>query len=289
VATIAGLHGVISRARFAEVKEKPTDQLDAYECVLQVGAYYRDNMVPTSHAKVRESLERAVKFDPGYAQAWAWLCSIYLDEYRFDFNPRPDPLGRALDAARRAIASDPTSQRAHQALAAVYFYRHELDGFFAETEHAIALNPNNVRVLGALGEKLHQVGDERGIALVRRAMALDPFHPTVFYFTIAGDHFARGEYEEALAAARKLDIPGFYHTQIYLAAIYAELGRHSEARFAAEELLRIYPDFTTQKWTEEMRRTNYPDDSIRRWVAALRKAGLPEQAVECEEESSHVA
>ena len=44
VGTIAGhRYGVISRARFAEVKEKPTDSLDAYECVLQAAAYYRDN------------------------------------------------------------------------------------------------------------------------------------------------------------------------------------------------------------------------------------------------------
>ena len=44
VGTIAGSFGVISRARFAEVKEKPTDSLDAYECVLQAAAYYRDTL-----------------------------------------------------------------------------------------------------------------------------------------------------------------------------------------------------------------------------------------------------
>jgi hypothetical protein len=72
-----------------------------------------------------------------------------------------------------------------------------------------------------------------------------------------------------------MNLPDFFWTQIYLAAIYAELGRDSEARSAVEELLRIWPSFTTEKQIEEHRKWNYPDDSIRRWVAALRKAGLP--------------
>jgi hypothetical protein len=47
------------------------------------------------------------------------LTFIYLDEHRFNYNPKPNPLDRALDAARRAVDSDPVSQRAHHALAEV--------------------------------------------------------------------------------------------------------------------------------------------------------------------------
>ena len=117
----------------------------------------------------------------------------------------------------------------------------------------------------SLGISLHYAGDERGIALVRKAMKLDPFHPTWFYFPIAHYHFDRGEYEEALAAATKdrysrllLDL------RSYLAAIYAELGRQSEARSAVEELLRLYPGSNTETLIEELRKYNYPEDSIRR-------------------------
>ena len=103
-----------------------------------------------------------------------------------------------------------------------------------------------------------------------------PFHPSWFHFPIADYHFQRGEYEEALSAARKIDLPGYIRTHIVLAGIYAELERQSEARSALEDLLRLYPGFTVEKLIEERRRWNYPDDSIRLWVAALRKAGLPE-------------
>jgi tetratricopeptide (TPR) repeat protein len=276
VATVGSVYGVISRARFAEVKKRPTDHLDAYDCVAQVGAYYRSNYDAGKHAEIRDALERAVQADPAYADAWAYLSIVYLDEYRANYNPRPDPLDRALHAARQAVASDPTSQSAHYALANVYFSLHELDAFFAEAERAIELNPNNGGVLGGLGSRLYDAGDDQGIVLVRRAMKLDPFHPWWLRFPIADHHFQRGDYKEALATVRKIDMPGHLWTPVYLAGIYAELGREREAQSAVEEILRLYPGFTTEAMVKELRKWNRPDDVISRWTAALRKAGLPE-------------
>jgi adenylate cyclase len=278
VATIAGAFGVISRARFAEAKETPTDKLDAYESVLQVATYYRANYVASEHARLRDTLERTLESDSGYADAWAWLCHMYLDEYRMNFNPRPDPLDRALEAARRAVALDPTSQLAHEALAQTHFHRHELDAFFAEVERALALNPNDAMILAALGRSLCNAGDGRGITLVKKAIALDPFHPTWFHRPIAAYHFQRGEYEEALAATRKIDVPDNFWTQVYLAAIYAELGRQVEAQSALRELLRVYPGVNCGILIEEFRKANVSDARVCPWLEALRKAGLPEGA-----------
>jgi tetratricopeptide (TPR) repeat protein len=174
------------------------------------------------------------------------------------------------------VALNPSSQFARQLLSSVSFFRHELDAFFAEAERALALNPNDASSLAVIGRDLHYAGDKRGIELVRKAIALDPFHPTWFHFPIANYHFGRGEYEEALKAARKAAVPGVFQTQIYLAAIYAELGRQGEAQSALEELLRLYPGFTTEKLIEERQKWNESEDMLNRWVAALRKAGLPE-------------
>ncbi len=275
--TIASNYGVISRARLAETKGKPTDSLDAYECVLRVGAYYRDNYIAPEHVKVRACLERAVESDPDYADAWAWLAEIYLDEHRFNYNPRPDPLDRALEAARRAVDADPAHQDAHAALANAYFYRHELDGFLAEAERAIALNPNNAFVLASLGERFNHVGDPRGILLVNKAVKLDPFHPTWFNFPIAQYHLDNGEYEEALAAARKINIPGYFWPQIVLAAIYGKLGRENEGGAAVEELIRVYPGFTVAQFFVEARKWNLTADTTANYADGLRKSGLPEE------------
>ena len=156
------------------------------------------------------------------------------------------------------------------------FHRHELEAFSAEAEQAIALNSNNAEVLAGVGHLLNEMGDERGIAFVRKAMKLDPFLPPIYNFSIALYHFERGEYEKALAVAHKVDIPGNIFPQIYLAAIYAELGRQSEAQSAVEELQKLSPGFNIESLIEERRKWNPTDDSIRRWAAALRKAGLPD-------------
>ena len=276
VGTIGGPQGVISQTQFAEVKDKPTENLDAYECVLRVAAFYRGNLAAPEHARLREALERALESDPGYADAWAGLCMLYLDEHRFSLNPRPHPLDRALNAAQRAVNADPASQPARVSLAQVYFYRHDLDGCFAEAEHAISLNPNNAVALQALGSHLYLAGKEGGLDLVRKATKLDPFHPRMWHSPIISYHFHRGEYEKALAAARKVNLPDVALLQLYLAAIYAELGRQREAQAAVEGILKLDPGATTAKAVEEARKLNAPEERITRWAAALRKAGLPE-------------
>ena len=139
--------------------------------------------------------------------------------------------------------------------------------------------PTTLAAWAGLGNLLHYAGDERGIAFVRKAMKLDPFHPTWFHFAIASDHhFERGEYEEALAAARKIDHPrplldsdlsGWRSTRSWVGT--------SEAQSALEELLRLYPGFTIEKLIEEWRKWNLPDDSIRplgRSIAQGRAAGV---------------
>ena len=107
-------------------------------------------------------------------------------------------------------------------------------------------------------------------------MALDPSHATWFPFPIANFHFGRGEYEEALATAQKIDVPGDFWRPVFLAAIYAELDRPSEADSAVQELAGLFPGFNTETLIEEWQKWRRSEDSIRHWVSALRKAGLPE-------------
>jgi tetratricopeptide (TPR) repeat protein len=115
-----------------------------------------------------------------------------------------------------------------------------------------------------------------GIPLFRKAIALDPFHPTWFNFPDARYHFDRKEYKEALAAVQKVDLPGHFWLPVFLAAIYAELGRQSDAQAALEELRKLYPGFAIENLIDEARKWNATDDKIRNLVKALRKAGLAE-------------
>jgi TolB-like protein/tetratricopeptide (TPR) repeat protein len=277
VATIADQFGVISRATFEQARARPTDSLDAYDCVLHAHEYYR-SISPERHLKVRACLERAVELDPDYVDAWALLAYTYVDEHRQQFNPRPGSLDRALKTAQRAVSLDHTSQLAHDALAVTHFFRHELDLFFAEAERTIALNPNNAVVVGQLGLLMSYAGWwDRGVALVRKAMALSPNYPTWYHFSLGKNHYRKGEYKEALTEFQKINMPDYFFNWVVLAYGYAQTGRMAEAQTAIHELRRLYPGFTMETFRDEYRKWNFEQHYIGLAGEGLRKAGLTEQ------------
>ncbi len=272
-ATIADERGILWEANAAASREKPTDNLDAYECWLRLVAY-NDARTPDLHLEVRNCAERSVETDPNYARAWIVLAYAYLDESRFGLNPRPGSLERALEAARRAVQLDGNDALAHLVLALIYFHQHDLDRFRTEGERAIALNPNNSTVLAAIGTFLSYTGKiERGSAMVKKAAALNPNHPGWYYFPLSFTEYENENYDMALECALKINLPGLFWNHVFLAAAYGQLGRTAEGRATIDKLLEIYPDFAENAW-EEYRKFNMSDELIRRHLDGLRKAGL---------------
>jgi hypothetical protein len=81
--------------------------------------------------------------------------NMYLLEYTFQLNPRPDPpLDRALHAAERAVTADPADQAAHAVLTIIHYHRREFERSMTEAEQALALNPNNTPILACVGMHL---------------------------------------------------------------------------------------------------------------------------------------
>ena len=71
------------------------------------------------------------------------------------------------------------------------------------------------------------------------------------------------------ALSRNPNLPA---SHIALAALYGELGRETEAKAEAEELLRLTPTFSLEVHKE---RAPIKDPAmLERHIAALRKAGL---------------
>jgi adenylate cyclase len=272
-ANIAGAYGAIAKAGRKASGQKPTASLEAYECVLKA-QHYDLVLGPGEHAEARDCLERAVKTDPGYVDAWAWLARLYNHEYAFDFNLRPDPLERSLATAEHAVKLDPNNQAANWELAVSRYFRHELDQFFTQAERAIALNANNVLVIGEAGQYIAWAGRwERGIALSDKAIALSPFFPDWFYFTYYWNQYRKRDFKGALAIAQKINMPDFFWTHAALAAAYGELGRTVEARAAAKSLNELNPIFAGSVH-EELRKFNFAEPIIDLFADGLEKAGL---------------
>ncbi len=273
VATVADTSGALVRSMAASVEEKPDSELTASDVVLRHWRYQHRG-TPAEHARVRDGLERFVEREPGHADVWACLARLYVHEFALGFNRRPDPLGRALRAAQRAVDLDPTCQHARAGIAQVHFFRREVPAFRAAAEQAIALNPRDTDTLGVMGNMLTDSGDfERGPNLVRRAMELNPHFPDWFRFALVVEHFQKADYAGALDQIARVNMPGFFWKELWLASCAGLAGRHAEAAAAAEELRRVDPDIErrargfAEAWL-------YASGLEEKFLEGLQKAGL---------------
>jgi tetratricopeptide (TPR) repeat protein len=275
VGAIAGSYGAISRTRFETAVAAGTANLEAYDCVLQAYAY-EQKLTPDVHAATRDCLERAVTLDPAYAAAWSKLAFLYADEYAFGYNPRPGSLDRALEAAQRAVDLNPSSGMTHWHLARTHFWRNEVQEAVAVAERALALSPNNAFILAAAGTYVAPTsGDnlKRGMQLTSKALHIDPNGPGWYHVPEILFYYNRQEYEAALAASLKMNMPRFFHTHVWRTAIYGQLGRSNDAAASREKLLQLYPTYPENARRELKKFNVYPAlaDHV---IDGLRKGGL---------------
>ncbi len=277
VATAIGQpYGVVYEREAANAAGHPAT-MDGYTCILRVYDYWR-SFDPNEHLKVRDCLESTVAADPGYADAWQMLTFIYLDEYRYGHNARPlshyRPLDKALETAQRAVALAATDARSYEALYAVHFYRGDMEAFRRTGADARRLNPNNPEITADFGNKLVAMGAyDEGVALIRKAVTLNPGHPGWYNIGLVLEAYRRGAYEEALAAAERMNLPLHYRSWVFLTMIYGAMGEAAHARAAADELLKLQPDFALNA-RSDMRKWGYRPQLIELCVAGLKKAGL---------------
>ena len=248
--------------------------MDAYDCVLRARRF-TSLLVEDEQERARDLLEQAIELDPGYSQAHALLANVYLAEHRFGSNPRPDPIGRALRMARRAVELDPQNAYAHCWLAIVHFFQHENESFEAEAQRALALNPNDAETVAEIGHFYICMGHfERGIALTRQAVALNPLHPGWYHFSFAHYHYDQRDYAQVVADIEKADMPNFYWTYLVKAAALGQLGKTERAAEALARMHELKPNISARDEIEKWNRA--PDDAAH-LMEGLGKAGLPQE------------
>jgi len=240
VATVADVHGVLARSMTHALRETSLDALTAHELLLRYWSY-QGNPKRDEHARLRTALEAMSAREPHNAEVLAARSWLYSHEETHMFNRLSDPRDRARAAARRATELEPLGQHGWQALAMAHFFDRDREGFLQALERTLALNPRNTNAIAGMGFLLAHMGEhERGYALVRRAMELNPQHPSWYHFVEVDYHFLRGEFPEALAAIKRINMPDMVWLHVLTASVCANLGRLDEARAAvrlAEQML----------------------------------------------------
>jgi serine/threonine protein kinase/tetratricopeptide (TPR) repeat protein len=272
VSTVADTQGILPHSMTEALRNRAPQELSPYEAVLRSFGHFQ-RVSPSEHLAARTALEHAVKQPPDRGDCWAILAMLYREEYTHGFNLQPDPLGRALAAARRALDVAPSNHLAHHALASTLFFRKEFGAFRVAAERAIALNSMDSLAAAYLGLQIAFSGDwERGCFLAERATRLNPNHPSWYWFPTCFNAYRLRDYRRALEIALRVNLPEFWRTQFALAAIYGQLGELDAARNAAQELLKIRPDFATVGRTELNKW--WDAELIEHLIDGLRKGGL---------------
>lgn len=270
---VASEHGVVAQGLWIEQRQRPPAELTPYGAILRSYQFFF-NRDPADLGPAVEALKRAVAAEPECSLAWVQLSRLYCANYVQEFAPVDTPIDDALAQAQRGVRLDPTGQRARGALAFALFLKGELAASRAEAQNALDLNPGSLVYVESIGWLIMLCGDwERGLALVRKALAQNPHHMPVAFHGLWAYHLRRGEMDEAYQAVLQYRDRAPFWQPLMRACCLGHLGRLPDASEGVAELLRVKPDFARRGRELIGRLIKFPD-LLDRIADGLAKAGL---------------
>lgn len=271
-AIVTAIVGRVEAAELERARHKAPANLDAYDLLLRAKDHHH-RQTPEDNAEARALLEQALARDPNYAQAHAWLaCTMGQAMLRGYAPMTPETMRVGVAAAERAQELDDNDSEAHRVLAEIRTIERSYDRAERHHERALALNPNDARIVAQRGELLTWLGRaEEAVPWLEKALRLDPNGADRRAFTLGRILFAARRYSEAIAALRRSAAEPHLQ-QVYLAACHAALGDLAAAQAAAAAARRLSPDFSGQRYAASL---PFRDDADRAHLAeALQQAGL---------------
>ena len=135
----------------------------------------------------------------------------------------------------------------------------------------MTLNPNDADLMSDMADALaHSGRSEEAVALLQKAMRLNPFYPDQYIWHLGGAYFNLKCYEDAIRTIKTMQNPT--EGRRLLAASYGHLGREAEARTEAELVLKAHPRFSVERWAA-VQPDKFQED-VQHFVEGLKRAGL---------------
>ena len=157
------------------VSEPRTTEPEVYSLYLQ-GRYFNNLRDNESLQKAQLAFEQALAADPDYAPAWIGLSMTYGFQFRNRERGKEEGLKLAMQAAKKGLEIDDSLATGWSTLAYLKrSYEWDWAGAQAAIEKALALEPNNVNVLGAAASLSNTFGDTpKSIELFEQIIERDP-------------------------------------------------------------------------------------------------------------------
>jgi TolB-like protein/cytochrome c-type biogenesis protein CcmH/NrfG len=196
---VTAVRGELSDTESAQLAQKPTDNLEAYEAYLQARLLInRADYDQNNYIQAQEWLERALALDPEYAAAWAQMVVVNGQAVWIGYDNTPERVQAAADALANARRIAPDSS---DTLAAEGEYLYRIDNNFpaavSRFQSAHELAPGNGDILERLGVAQRRAGMfDAALDNFRSVIDLDPGNsrtPTLLADTL----LALKRYDEA--------------------------------------------------------------------------------------------
>ena len=270
---VAQLAVKISTTEQARAMRKDTANLEAYDYLQRGREYYR-RITRSANRKARQLFENALELDPNYASAHVGLGWTYFQRVSYGWTEFADQsLQHALDLAHKALSLDESNASAHGLAGHVYAFRAQYNLAINEFQQAININPNDAGSYRNIGWVLLWSGKvDEAIRNLEKSLRLDSSTVSNALWHLGMAYYLKGRYQDAQGALERgvIQRPNFVGYHIALAATFAQIGRHTDAKRSAEKVLQLNPFFEVHNYGTAF---HNPVDR-NKILEGLRKAGI---------------
>jgi adenylate cyclase len=269
---VGSIEPTLARAEQRRAGSKPTERLDAWECLHRGYAHFHRQTAP-DWGEADRLFRRAGELDPGFATAQAMIA---FNLWSGVFHSWTEEAERLLPEARRiaqgAVALDGENALAQVALGWSSWYLEGRETALRAFERAVELNPSLVWGHLGMATLMNDDEPEAALATAEKTIRLSPRDPMLatMLHGCALPCFVLGRDEQALEWEQRAAAQPNAGPQIYrlLGAALGHLGRTSEARAALDEAMRRAPGFDL----DTLRARNSPR-LVERLLEGWKKAG----------------
>ena len=272
---VAALPVKLSEAERSRLARRYTRNLEAYDYFLR-GQAALLTRTREDNQTARDMYRKALALDPAFARAYAGLALTHAADYRQQWTDNgPQALTRAFELAETAARIDPEIVEVQWVLAYVHAQSRRHEQAIVHLNRAIALDPSFADAYALLGSIQTYIGQPaKAIPLVRTAIHLNPDAGYLYFLVLGRAYLFRGDAEQALINLKEAlsRNAANVESQVYLVATLALAGDKDAARWKAEELHVLEPDFSTGKWLQSYPMTD--EGQKQRLTRLLAQAGL---------------
>jgi adenylate cyclase len=264
--------GHVDIANWVQSERKRTQDLNAYDLLLRAEHIMNWDFYSR---EIGTLLKQALEIDPGYATAHAELAEYYAYSVFAHGLDVDENAALARNHAEMALKLDPVDSTIHALLAETYLLvgKHESSKYYMDK--AIALNPNDYRVMIAAGMVKAYLGDYDGAVIwTNKAAISDPYSADSVRENFFDAHYLGHQYELALEQLVGWQNPP-PHMYLAQAAALAQLDRIEEAEEPVQKFEKNRPEGCNVVGIMQAyaRMCAKPEDG-ERWLEGFRKAGL---------------